>query len=326
MYKSIKAFLYDRTSSPLFGAFIISWSIINYRVILTIFSGESLANKFEVINTLFQPIDTGFFLVSGALVHGFIYPVIATLSYIYLYPRLAKPVYKHSLKKQIELREVKQEEESNRLLTLEESRDIYREMAEVEEKFNVQQEKHRAQVSGLIAQIKGLEKTDKVDSPNKTSLTEYNIDDKIDQLPEGNFSFEQLMGGENWSGLDDGEKRTLGKMFNKNVKTGGYLGVSYEGEGSNNRAQYVKKDTSKAKSKEQQKLSDLKEKILSVFASSYDKDLTKNDFYNLDHVVKVDLALEDMLNQNYLHKGGYEHLTLKQKGREYIVDNNLLKT
>ena len=156
MYKSIKAFLYDRTSSPLFGAFIISWSIINYRVILTIFSGESLANKFEVINTLFQPIDTGFFFVSAALVHGFIYPVIATLLYIYLYPRLAKPVYKHSLKKQIELREIKQEEESNRLLTLEESREIYKEMAEVENRYNQQEEIHRKQVAGLISEVEKL--------------------------------------------------------------------------------------------------------------------------------------------------------------------------
>lgn len=46
--KSMKAFLYGRSSSPLFGAFIVSWAVWNYRVIITLLSNEKLADKFTV--------------------------------------------------------------------------------------------------------------------------------------------------------------------------------------------------------------------------------------------------------------------------------------
>jgi len=41
IFKSIKAFLYDRVASPLFGAFVTAWSIWNYRVISILLSDEN---------------------------------------------------------------------------------------------------------------------------------------------------------------------------------------------------------------------------------------------------------------------------------------------
>jgi len=48
IFRSLKAYLYDRSSNPLTGAFLSPWFICNYRVLLIIFSGEVL----EIDNTL----------------------------------------------------------------------------------------------------------------------------------------------------------------------------------------------------------------------------------------------------------------------------------
>ena len=52
---SFKAYLYDRTTSPLFGAFAASWIAWNYEIILTIFSGWEVDKKIEFINTVLLP-------------------------------------------------------------------------------------------------------------------------------------------------------------------------------------------------------------------------------------------------------------------------------
>ena len=45
--KSIKASLYERATSPLFGAFVISWLAWNYRFVLTVISSMSAKEKFS---------------------------------------------------------------------------------------------------------------------------------------------------------------------------------------------------------------------------------------------------------------------------------------
>src|SRR5688572_12908861 len=108
--KSIKAFLYERSSSPLFGAFIVAWLGWNYRAIATLFSEESLIDKFLIIDRLYKSEPILGFLYWGQVKHGLLIPAAITAAYIFVYPILAKPVYKYSLKKQQELRKIKQEE------------------------------------------------------------------------------------------------------------------------------------------------------------------------------------------------------------------------
>lgn len=55
IFKSLKAYLYDRSVSPLTGAFIMSWSVWNYRVFLTIFAGKE-----QAVESIFQQIDSLF--------------------------------------------------------------------------------------------------------------------------------------------------------------------------------------------------------------------------------------------------------------------------
>ena len=95
--KSIKAELYERVSSPLFGAFSFSWMLWNWKFLLVLISGMKAVEKIKYIDgTLyhgwFQPI---FFL--------FLAPLISAAIFIYLYPIPAKYVFRYTKEEQKKL-------------------------------------------------------------------------------------------------------------------------------------------------------------------------------------------------------------------------------
>ncbi len=120
MIKSMKAHLYDKAISPLFGTLFISWLFWNYKFILVFFSSLPVIEKIDYISSVLYPE------ISSNLLQGALYPALTAIFFIYAYPYPAKKVYKYTRNKQKELREVKQIIENETPLTLEESRKIRR--------------------------------------------------------------------------------------------------------------------------------------------------------------------------------------------------------
>lgn len=163
--KSIKAFLYDRTVSPLFGAFAIAWIAWNYRVVIAMLDGDApLAEKTAFLDAyfaddhLFQLLGFTFHVWGGGqLVHGLLMPALFTFFYLYVYPKFAKPVYQHSLRKQIELRAIRQEEENARLLTAEESRNLQTEIEQLRLRADEEAAGYQSRIASLTKTINELE-------------------------------------------------------------------------------------------------------------------------------------------------------------------------
>jgi len=160
--KSIKAFLYDRTVSPLFGAFISAWIVWNYRLVIVFLDGDaSLSEKMRFIDSYFWGEIFSFwghtYLIPGVIYHDLLGPGLLASVYIFGYPWLAKPVYSFSLKKQKELREIKQAEENARLLSVEESRVIIKENEQLLYKAEEEAQKYRERIASLIETINELE-------------------------------------------------------------------------------------------------------------------------------------------------------------------------
>lgn len=106
--KSIKAQLYDRAVSPLFGTFALSWAAWNYKFIVLLVSTMEVEKKLSYIPSVLY---TSW---GDRLGTGLIFPAITTFAFIYGYPHVAKPVYRYVRQKQKELREIKHAiEESN---------------------------------------------------------------------------------------------------------------------------------------------------------------------------------------------------------------------
>lgn len=123
---NIKAVLYDRLSSPLFGSFILSWSLWNYKFILLITSSMPPTNKFFIIDTYI------FYDKNHIFLNGFLYPLLTSSAIIFIYPYPSRYIYEFWLKKQKELLDIKQNIEGTSLLSLEQSRNIRKEIAEVQ--------------------------------------------------------------------------------------------------------------------------------------------------------------------------------------------------
>jgi len=83
--KSVSATLYERLASPLLGSFIASWCIWNYKVFLIIFSSLEYDKQVEKLDAYFA---------RWYYCRTFSIPLLWVLFYIFIYPRIAKYVFK----------------------------------------------------------------------------------------------------------------------------------------------------------------------------------------------------------------------------------------
>lgn len=130
--KSVKASLYERSTSPLFGALAISWILWNYRVWLVVFSGMPALDKIGYLQEAMytDPWEKAIFLAIG--------PVITAALFLFVYPYPAKWVFRFWRRKQKELRDIRTEIEGDTLLSLEESRRIRGQLIEIQKEYDEQ--------------------------------------------------------------------------------------------------------------------------------------------------------------------------------------------
>lgn len=135
---SFKAHLYERTSSPLIGAFIFYWIICNYKLIMIIFDDEMKLNeKFDLIKTIYPQekitLWNGFDIYYQILLgNGLLIPLIITLIYILLLPFASNFIYGLWIKHQNNLKRISNE----KVLTKKEFGDLQRRFTELELSFN----------------------------------------------------------------------------------------------------------------------------------------------------------------------------------------------
>ncbi|WP_318440071.1 hypothetical protein [Photobacterium leiognathi] len=125
---SIKAYLYEKSTSPLLGSLVISWCAWNYKFLLMLVSGLSFPDKLRYINILYSNDYECYF-------QGMLLPLLTSILYLFVFPYPAQFVYKFSLGKQKALNELKNQIQENELLTLEQSRAIRNQLAEREKYF-----------------------------------------------------------------------------------------------------------------------------------------------------------------------------------------------
>ncbi len=99
--KSILSNIQDRAVSPLFGAFVISWSLWNYKFILAILAFIPLAEKISFIEQVLYPELCRSIVFLGA---G---PILTSLGFIFGYPYPARLVFRFWRQKQKELRDIR---------------------------------------------------------------------------------------------------------------------------------------------------------------------------------------------------------------------------
>ncbi|MEN7343757.1 MAG: hypothetical protein AAAFM81_12475 [Pseudomonadota bacterium] len=197
LYKSFRSHLYERSSSPLAGAFVLAWLILNYRVLFILFSGEPYAVNFAAIDSMIRLdwfdclhgacLDSHLGLILGRLVFWFVCPMALAATYIFFYPRLAEPVYRYALDRRQALRRIRQEAEQARLLTLEESNKIFREMRRVTISHEDEVAKLQAEKQALIEELDSAlqrEPSAQTDDTNQKTESKLTPAESTDAYPD----------------------------------------------------------------------------------------------------------------------------------------------
>lgn len=91
----------ERLTSPLSGAFVISWALINYKFMLVLFSDLKPWVKIGFIKNQIFPDPT------AVAIYGIAAPLAASLAYILIYPHPARWVLKYSLSQKRRAKEVR---------------------------------------------------------------------------------------------------------------------------------------------------------------------------------------------------------------------------
>lgn len=183
--KSIKSSMYERATSPLFGAFFISWALWNYKTILALFSSMKVKEKISYIENDIYSSEW------SLLLEGSGYPLISAVLFILIYPFPARWIYKYWNNQQKALKEIKQTIEDDTPLTLDESRQIRRELLRLESSYDDEIARKNSEIDRLKDIVNNLEKeaqpktqepkpkiTNKKRTPKTAPTEEINDDQK----------------------------------------------------------------------------------------------------------------------------------------------------
>lgn len=189
--KSINSILYERVTSPLYGALFFSWSVWNWKIIyLTIFvSAESIKEtKIDYISNNYSDIH---FLLT--------YPVISTLLLLTVVPFLTNAAYWAHIKFHKWKTDKKHEVEMKQLLTIEQSIQIRSEIAEQEKEFDNLLSRKNSEIEQLKLQIATFENTKQPDNGKDDSnviTNNYYTDEQIDKTAQtilNNWELEEAL-------------------------------------------------------------------------------------------------------------------------------------
>jgi hypothetical protein len=235
--KSIKVNLYDRATSPLFVTFAISWVLWNYRLIVTLFTSMPVKEKFTYIDAVLYASPYATFGV------GFCFPLLTAGVFIFVYPYPAKYVFEFWRNRQKELKEVKQKIEDETPLTIEESKQLRRQLFDIQGKHDMQQRQLSEEIVYLKEKLEESQKDTQLPnlSPKEESSESHKdisadmdfsspgkkILDKFDVPPP--FPVEEY----HISPLPDEIEDDIGaaKPFDRKHKASSYIGLKVQWKG-----------------------------------------------------------------------------------------------
>lgn len=151
LVKTIRLHLSERLTSPLMGAFVVSWCAWNYRTLLVAFSGEEVLAKLYIIDHYLYPD------LASALIQGVAAPMATAAVYLFGYPFPAKWVYTFTRQRQREILDIRRKIEDETPLTVEDSKRIRNELARAEQEYFAELDRKDAEIARLKGHLAAQE-------------------------------------------------------------------------------------------------------------------------------------------------------------------------
>lgn len=147
LVKTIRLHLADRLTSPLMGAFMVSWCVWNYRVVLLIFSPDTALRKIQLISAVGVPSHA----------HLWAYPLITSVLYILVYPWPARWAYEYAGWQRAALVRIRRKLENETPLTKEDSIKLRSQFSRSEGQYIDRIEQKDREVDRLTSQVVRLQ-------------------------------------------------------------------------------------------------------------------------------------------------------------------------
>lgn len=148
--KEIKAQLYERVKSPLFGAFALSWVAWNYRALLAVISDMPFKDRMVYLDGLYPSLEDQF-------LHCLWWPLLTATLFLLAYPWPARGMYWYWAWQQKELKKVQQGIEDETPITQEEANALRKEGLAQAKEYKTQLKEFAASNKELEERIKLLQ-------------------------------------------------------------------------------------------------------------------------------------------------------------------------
>ncbi|WP_264404005.1 hypothetical protein [Vibrio owensii] len=227
---SIKAYLYDRTSSPLLGAFATSLALWNFKILMLFFSKTPYAVKvweidFFYSQSFFPSIDNLSWLTNYWMCL-YLMPAVTSIFYIYVFPLFSHRVFEYSYNKQIVLNNKKKELQRSELVSAEEKEELLNriEQQNIENRASVI--KFREEISGLENQLNVvIQEREKLKTHNdelRVRVHELESREKKTSSDDGDIT--RQYGSSNDSDFEEGSK-TQQPLNRQDVQRPAYINL-----------------------------------------------------------------------------------------------------
>ena len=170
LVKTVRLHLSERLTSPLMGAFVVSWCAWNYRALLVVFSSEEVLAKIFIIDHYLYPNS------ETAILLGFAAPLATASLYLFVYPFPAKWVYAFTRMRQREILEIRRKIEDETPLTQEDSKRIRNQLIRAETDYFIELDRKNTEIARLKSQLSELQ------TPSGQATTAPSDDPDHDQL------------------------------------------------------------------------------------------------------------------------------------------------
>lgn len=122
LWDSVRQQVSDRMGSPIFGSFVIAWLCWNHQYLVIIFSDLPVEYRLKLASELlYLNPPWGLPRPFGFLLRGVLWPALASLGYIFIYPHASKLLLGYWDRRQTEISNLRKEAQKKELLTREEA-------------------------------------------------------------------------------------------------------------------------------------------------------------------------------------------------------------
>lgn len=160
---SLKGVLYERVSSPLFGSFVTSWAIVNWKTWYILFWDNRVGvDKVSEVSKIVHTLNCKY-------VDYILLPALGTVIYVFIYPIVSKYIFKIHKTYLEELVSIKNKIEGQTLLTREQSDEIRMQLYDYRRGHIQSLREKDNEIATLTGRLKSYEKDAQLKSESESN-------------------------------------------------------------------------------------------------------------------------------------------------------------